>query len=175
MATQKFQLLLLDANIIIKLHELGIWEEFAKRCSVTLTATVAYDESQFWEDNDGVRHYFDIEEDIKSNKISCERVSLSQIEDFRRKFDPTYAIHAGEAEPLAFLFASDKNWIIASSDGIVFRVLGRTSRGHQGISLEEILQKIGLGRRLDGQYTKEFRGRLTQMGQEDSIRGRGMT
>jgi hypothetical protein len=73
------------------------------------------------------------------------------------------------------LFASEENWLICSADGIVFGVLGRTGRAGQGISLEEILSQIGLGRKLEWQYTKHYKEMFTQMGQEDSIRGRGMT
>ena len=175
MATQKFQLLLVDANIIIKLHELEIWEEFIKQCKVTVTETVAYDEAHFWIDQNEVRHDFDLSQEIENKKISCESVPLDQAEDFQRNFDSTYAIHAGEAEPLALLFASEENWLICSSDGIVFRVLGRTERADQGISLEELLYQIGLGRKLERQYTKKFREQFTQKGQEDSIRERGMT
>ncbi len=175
MATQKFQLLLVDANIIIKLHELGIWEEFIKLCRVTVTEAVAYDEAHFWVDQNEVRHDFDLSHEIDREAIFCENVPLSQTEDFLKNFDSTYAIHAGEAEPLALLFASEKNWLICSADGIVFRVLGRTGRADQGISLEEVLSQIGLGRQLDRWYTRGFREQFTQKGQEDNIRGRGMS
>ena len=175
MATQKFQLLLVDANIVIKLHELGIWGEFIQRCSVTLTGTVAYHEVKRWADEQKIEHRINLQDDIVSGRICCEEVSLAEVAEFHRQFDPSYLdrLDPGESEILAMIWRSEKEWLAVSSDGIVFKVLGRLGRGQQGISLEEILQKIGLGRRLDGQYTKEFRGRLTQMGQEDSIRGRG--
>ena len=38
---KKFQFLLLDAGPIIKLFELGIWDDFIKRCDVTISQTVA--------------------------------------------------------------------------------------------------------------------------------------
>jgi len=157
------------------LHELEIWEEFIKRCKVTVTETVAYDEAHFWIDQNEVRHDFDLSQEIDEKTIFCESVPLGQAEDFLKNFDSTYAIHAGEAEPLALLFASEENWLICSSDGIVFRVLGRTERADQGISLEELLHQIGLGHKLEWQYTKRYRERFTRMGQEDSIRGRGMS
>ena len=76
MATQKFQHLLVDANIIIKLHELEIWEEFIKRCKVTVTETVAYDEAHFWKDQNEVRHDFDLSQEIDEKTILCESVPL---------------------------------------------------------------------------------------------------
>ncbi len=171
---RKFPLLLVDANIVIHLHKLGIWAKLIETCSVTVTSVVAYDEAYFWEDNDGEKQCFDIGDDIKNNKIRCERVPLDQVKDFHQQFDPTYSIHAGEAELLSFLFGSDKKWLIVSSDAIIFRVLGRTDRGAQGISLEEVLNTLGLGRQLDWGYTKKFGQKWTRQGGQDRITGRGM-
>jgi hypothetical protein len=44
----------------------------------------------------------------------------------------------------------------------------------KGISLEEVLQKVGLGRSVAKQYTKQFRERYAKEGEQDSIRGRGL-
>ena len=38
---RKFQFLLLDAGPIIKLFALGIWDEFIKKCDVTISRIVA--------------------------------------------------------------------------------------------------------------------------------------
>lgn len=38
---KKFSFLLLDTGPIIKLFELGIWDDFIKRCDVTISRTVA--------------------------------------------------------------------------------------------------------------------------------------
>ena len=176
MATQKFQLLLVDTNIVIELHKLGLWDSFIQSCSVTITKGVQ-EEAQFWEDDSGGKQYFDIEEDIKNSKLICEEVSPSQISGFCQQFDPSYLdrLDLGESELLTILCTSSKEWRVTSADGIVFKILGRTGRADQGISLEEILDQIGLGRKLERQYTKKFREQFTQKGQEDSIRGRGMS
>jgi len=58
---------------------------------------------------------------------------------------------------------------------VVFRVLGLLSRAEQGISLEEILVKIGLSQsKLEWEYTKKFREKYTLMGQADSIQDKGL-
>ena len=56
----------------------------------------------------------------------------------------------------------------------MFRVLGLLNRSDQGISLEEVLQKVGLGRSVAKQYTKQFRERYAREGEQDSVRGRGL-
>ena len=174
---QKFRLLLLDANIVIKLHKLELWDKVIAACSITLTSTVAYDEAHFWEDDYGGRHDFDLGQDIANGRVDCKTISLSKIETFKQRFDPSYLkrLDPGETESLIFLYESDEKWLISSSDAIVFKVLGCLGRGQQGISLEEILQEIGLKHQLEWQYTEQFRKKWTGQGQEDYIRGRGMT
>jgi len=45
---------------------------------------------------------------------------------------------------------------------------------HLSISLEEILQQRGMGRKMKGfQYGKAFRQQMTQVGANDMIQGRG--
>ena len=171
----KFRLLLLDANIVICLHELGIWDAFIAKCSVTLTQTIV-DESKFWEDTQGNQHPIDLEPDIKNSRIQCIEVSIKTVEKFTRKYGPVYLekLDYGEAESLAFLMDSQEEWVIASSDKIVFKTLGREGRSEQGVSLEEILAKIGLTQSgLKYQYTKIFRDKITREGQFDSITGFG--
>ena len=57
---------------------------------------------------------------------------------------------------------------------IVYRVLGNLNRGEQGLSLDEVLQKCGLGRKIEAiQYGKSFREQLTRMGANDMVQGRG--
>lgn len=171
----KFQLLLLDANIIIAAHELGIWQHLVQECSVTITRTVE-SEAKFWEDQKGRHHPIDLDSDIKEGKINCVDVPVSAVDSFIQRFDPTYLdrIDPGEADSLAFLFRSNENWCIASADGIVFKILGCLGRSEQGISLEEITQQIGLTCKFDKHYTKDFRIRLTKQGRQDGITGMGL-
>jgi hypothetical protein len=72
------------------------------------------------------------------------------------------------------LFNSPEDWRVCSADHAVFRVLGMFAKVKQGISLEEVLQKIGLSRKLEWKYTKKFREKYTSMGQVDSIQDQGL-
>jgi hypothetical protein len=57
----KFNLLLLDANVIIYLFELELWGQILERCNVYLCPTVI-DEADFWYDQNGERHEIDMSE-----------------------------------------------------------------------------------------------------------------
>lgn len=93
----------------------------------------------------------------------------------RSQYDAAYfeRIDPGEAEALVRLLSLPSDWRLCSSDGIVFKVLANVQKGEQGISLEEVLNRIGMSRPLRKQYTKEFRTSLTQLGAIDSIQDRG--
>ena len=171
----KLNLLILDANVVIHLHELGIWQKLIAVCTVHVPRTIV-EESNFYE-VDGERNYIDLNEDINGGRIKVFDVSLQDVRAFLDRFDGIYAagIHAGEAEALAHLCKSSEQFMISSGDAMVYRVLGRLGRGDQGISLEEILQKVGLQQKqLPNSCSKTFREKLTQMGATDAIHGVGL-
>jgi hypothetical protein len=100
---------------------------------------------------------------------------LDDLRTFRDQFDPVYLgdLDDGEAESLAYMMKQSADFLISSGDAIVYRILGNLGRTEQGISLEEILQKIGLGLSLEWPYSKAFREKYSKDGEADMIRGRG--
>ncbi|HEU5116756.1 MAG TPA: hypothetical protein VFT74_08795 [Isosphaeraceae bacterium] len=172
----RLKLLILDANIVILLHEFGIWPRLLERCEVYLARTVAEDEAVFFE-QDGDQQPIDLSDDISNNRVSLFDVSIPDIKRFLDQFDPVYIskLDPGETESLAFLTQSKESFLISSGDAIVFRVLGRLNRGDQGISLEEILNKIGLQQsKLPWSCQKTFREKYTSEGGQDMIQGKGL-
>ncbi len=172
---KKFRLLLLDANVVIELFRQGIWDRLIEACDVHLARTVVSTEAHFYEDNQGVRIDFDLGQYCKAGKISVFDVAPSELTTFRAQFDPTYfeKLDPGETESLAYLVNSKDTFLICSADKIVYRVLGNLNRGEQGTSLEEILQKTGLGRQLSWPFTKGFRETWTKKGFQERVSGTG--
>lgn len=172
---EKFRFLLLDAGPIIKLFSLDIWDDFIKRCEISISRIIADNEALYTEDGTKQIYLRSYEE---KGLIQILEVDISTIKTFHDKFDRLYRfdIHDGEKETLAFLCNSNDNWIVCSADGAVFRVLGLLGRANQGISLQEILQKIGLSLpgKLEWKYTKAFCEKWSRKGQIDSIQDRGL-
>lgn len=178
-----FPFLLLDAGPIIKLFELGIWDEFIAKCDVTISRTVA-EEARFASQEFG-KISINLEPYEKQDIITMIDVEPSVVKTFYDNFDLLYQadIHDGEKETLAFLYNSSENWFICSADHVVFRVLGRLNKAEQGISLEEILKTVGLGQvsswknitpqDKEWKYTKKFKEKWTHKGQVDFIQGQG--
>jgi len=172
---KRFQFLLLDAGPIIKLFELGIWDKFIEKCDVTISRTIAEEEVVFASKEDE-KEWIDLSP--YENLIKIVDVSPSKIAAFHSRFATQLSrieIHPGELEILAFFCESSEPWQVCTSDGPVFQFLGMMGKSEQGISLEELLQKIGLSKqKLERWYTREFREQHTRKGRTDSIQGRGL-
>lgn len=171
---QKLRCLLLDANIIIKLFELGLWERVIERCELVVAETVV-EEAQYFED-DETHQKIDLTPDLAANRVFLISMTATDMGSFFDRFSPDYLdqIDPGEAESLAFLLSSRDPCLLCSADAIVFRVLGRFNLGEQGISLEEIMQKIGPKAAIPNHYNRSFRESWTKVSQQDMIRGTGL-
>lgn len=172
---KKYQFLLLDAGPIIKLFELALWDTFIEKCAVTISRTVA-DEVK-WASGELEDVRIDLASYEENGQIQIVDLDASVVKAFYDQFNRVLKaeIHSGEKGTLAFLCNSFEDWLLCSGDAAVFRVLGLLGKGEQGISLEEVMQKIGLSKgHLAWEYTKRFRERYTNMGQADSIQGKGL-
>lgn len=169
----RLKLLILDACVVIQLHEMGRWDEVLQRCDVHLSEIVAHREVRF-DDANGVR--IDLSAAIAAGAVTTFSVPEEEIQAFRKRFDADYlgVLDDGEAESLAHLFASKDVYLISSADRIVFRVLGNLHKSEQGISLEEILNRLGsTASRLPRQYSKAFRELWSDTGFQERMRGIG--
>ena len=172
----KLKLLILDAGVVIYLHEIGPWQQVVANCELYLSRIVAEKEVLFQKsERDEYGYDIDLSPLIKSGAITVFDVSVSDLKTFRNQFDLLYLgdLDDGESESLAYLVKQSPDFLTSSGDAIVYRVLGNLNRGEQGIPLEEILQKLGLGRAVTNPYTMRFREQYTKQGQQDMIRGRG--
>jgi hypothetical protein len=159
----KFRLLLVDANVVIILFKLNLWQHLLACCDVHLSKTIMR-ESLYWEDELGDRHSIDMEHyrqqitvhDVPASRVAALRAGL-QGEMLERMDD-------GEAELLCVLIDSLDPYLICSGDSIVYRYIGAVRRSSQGASLEEVLTQTGRASKLDDQFTKMFKETNTQRG-----------
>jgi hypothetical protein len=171
---KRWSFLLLDANVIIALFKQGLWDRVVAECDLHIAETVL-GEAHFFEDDTGARHDFDLDPYVTDGRIKKFSVRPADVKSFVETFGIDYIekLDAGEAESLAYLEAVSKEHSICSADAIVFRVLGNLDRGDQGASLQEVLDRLGLGRRLPQQFTKAMRERWTSQGVTERMQGRG--
>ncbi|MFB3904929.1 MAG: hypothetical protein ACE15E_15870 [Acidobacteriota bacterium] len=172
---ERFACLLLDANVVIETFRMGLWASLVERCELYVPRTVL-DEAQYFLDDDQRRCGIDLDPDISSGKVFVVDANLADIHTFIAQFDAGYVegLDAGETEALTFLFGQEStDWHICSADAIVFRILGNATRTEQGISLEELLSSIGLGRHLKYPFNQVFRRKYSQQGFEEGLQGLG--
>lgn len=158
MSPPRIRLLLLDANAVIELHRLGLWSKVQALCDIHLARTVAEREADYYFE-EGHKIAIDLAPAINAGSITVHDVPLAITRKFLSRFPRTFAqrLDPGELESLAHLVEVDGSCLISSSDIIVWRALGFLGLGDQGLSLEDILKRCGLGRTLDDQYTEAFR------------------
>jgi len=169
---KKFQFLLLDAGPIIKLFELNLWDVFVEKCDITIGKTIMQEAKYFSGEFEDAK----INLELYEQKIKIIDPTSYEVKNFLDKFIHKYQsdIHTGEKEILTFLDNSSEQWRLCSADGAVFRVLGLLGKSKQGISLEEVLDQLGLTKKLEWRFTKRFREKFTQMGQIDLIQNNGL-
>lgn len=170
------KLLILDATEVIHLHEMDIRAPLIEKCEVFLARTVVEKEVVYFRKN-GEEVPINLDEDLAQKRVRVFDISIPGVKRFLDLFDPVYVsgLDPGETESLAFLTQSAEAFLISSGDAIVYRILGLLNRGDQGISLEEVLNKIGLQRaNLPNTCKKAFRERFSRDGRQYAIRGRGL-
>ena len=171
---KRFQFLLLDAGPVIKLCELGIWDEFLRRCDVTICRTVA--EEAKWASREFDDVLIDLESCEEGAPIRVVDVEVSVAKAFLDKFNLSYKaiLHDGEKETLAFLDNNaSEGWLVCAADKAVFKALGFLGKAERAVSLERVLAQIGLGRELEWRFTERFRQKYTALGQTDAIQEGG--
>ena len=167
-------LLLLDANVVIHLFEIGLWDSVIERCEVHVGRIVVNEEALYYEDTFGTKHSIDLTHDEQSGAINVFDVDLKVVKEFRDGFDPEYMeqMHDGETESLVYL-VNNEGFTLCSADPVVFRVLGNIDCGDQGMSLEEVLGKIRIPRSVPHQFSKRYRLRWTEQGAQEKKSGIG--
>jgi hypothetical protein len=172
---KRFKFLLLDANVVIKVFSLGLWDALVNQCEIHLSEIVV-SESNYFEDSEGGHHDIKLDPYIKDGRIQVFSHSSSDLRNFRSSFDSMYLekLDPGETESLIHLLSPDcEELILCSGDAIVFRVLGNLRVAEKGISLEEIFDRFGWRRSLEPCFTRKWRHQWSRTGLGDSLYGGG--
>lgn len=176
--TTKPKCILLDANVVIEAHELGIWQKLTERLQLIVPSTVIHDEALFFSRTTrDSRKNITLQtwiEDAKITELSATYEELASIYSiFDRVFIET--LHPGETEALALL-KTDKaeTAYFCTGDGHAVQALAMIGMSERGISMESLLASIGLKRRLKRQFTEAFFRLNRGAGQQKRITGEGL-
>lgn len=149
-------IVLLDADVIIDLHRLGVWDQVVKRNQVSIPSIVLREEAFYYDDEQGIRHEIDI---IKDAGTAFQEISATAVgmRDFIERFDSDVQeeLHNGELEALTIL-QGDRDILFCTSDKMAIKAIAIMGSSSQGISLEELLTACGISKKLGYKHTKEY-------------------
>lgn len=71
-------LVLLDADVIIDLHRLGVWKHIVKSQQINIPSIILHKETYYYEDDRETRHSIDLKKEIgvTINELSCSAEKL---------------------------------------------------------------------------------------------------
>ncbi len=164
------KLWLLDADVIIDLLSLDVFDRLANSHEIFAASTVI-DEVRFFKRSDE-KHSVDLQQQYVSNGIVKElSASPDEIKEVLTKLPAINHenIDPGELESLAIL-SREEGLIFCSCDAAAIRALPFLDLSDRGISVESLLKSSGLQRSgLKDRHTDQyFKGNLA-IGQENKI------
>jgi hypothetical protein len=158
--------LLLDANVIIKLHELKIWDKFISVNKVHVPSSIVRDRRGINEPGEahcaflekGERIDYDLRSDVAKGKIievHCDPFEIKIVQD---KLDSLngFNIQIGELEAIAYLVKGEKPDIkFCTADEAAIKNLVLLGMKNKAISLEKALKQCGLGREFKDHFSEK--------------------
>lgn len=131
------RLLLLDADVVIALHALGLFGKISKTYDICLTRNV-FDEARYYKKD---RAKIDI--DVKDVTI-IENVDLENLIKVQREAkEARLAIDPGESASIAHLLQTEEEVTFCSCDQAAIRLISYMELERKSISLEKALRNAG--------------------------------
>ncbi len=152
------KLWLLDADVIIDLLSLGIFDSLVERHDIYV-ATIVIDEVKSYK-KDGVKQYIDFRaEYINTGRIKEQSAYAAEIdEQVLSNLPPIWqgTLNSGELESLAIL-KKNEDLIFCSCDAATIRALPFLDVSERGISVENLIKNSGLKQMsLEVKHTEEY-------------------
>jgi hypothetical protein len=137
------------------------WLNICNAYRVILPATIIEDEAFFFTSDTQKSQAIKLSKQVAERKITRLEASLEDYLRLKKRVNDNFlnGIDAGEKEALALLLSNPKIEILFSSgDGLALKALGILGIGHQAISLEEIIKRIGVKeiRKMPVHFTKKW-------------------
>lgn len=148
--TTKQLCILADADVIIELHSLGIWDQFTIQCKVVTTDYIQQNEAKYFKSNRGnFTVAIDLSSYIQNGQISTLSANASDLVPIYETFNTLFldTLDQGEIEAIALIIAGkNQNAILCSGDGPAIQAMAMIGKSAAVISLQKVLEKTGFTR-----------------------------
>lgn len=177
--TTQPSILLLDANVIIAAHELGIWDLLVGRYRILVPSVVVRTEVLFYSTGSRGcgRIPIHLSEQVRALRIEELTATATELARVYSGFDLSFVggLHAGEAEGLAlFLAGRVREAAFCSGDRLAIQALAMLGFAQQCVSLEVLIGRKKHDGILESQFTEGFLSRNLSIGKDNRITGMGL-
>ena len=148
------KLLLLDADVIIDLHTLGLFSRIARSYHLYATDKVI-DEAKYYK-KDGSR----IEINLSSKVEKIENVQIQSLQIINKEANEArLLIDDGELISIAYLYQTEDDIIFCTCDSAAIKLVSYIGLENKSISLEKALRDTGYDKKnlYPRHYEKTFR------------------
>lgn len=143
------RLVLLDADVVIKAFELGIWDKLVAKTQVSLARTV-YDEVGHYFDPDTLaKKGIDLGPDSEAGRIQILDATIDTPVKLMERCRKHLELHGGELESIALVADAEGEGYFCTADGNAIQAMVLLDLTEQATSLEALLARIGLSRSFD--------------------------
>lgn len=149
--------LLLDADVVIYAHRLGVWDKLTASYKTALVSTVLRDEASFYEDPDtDARIWMVLGKELAAGKIHEVSATVRQQEEVRNQLlRLDVDLDPGELEALTVLKHAKEKCNFCTGDFGAVRGLVYLGLSDRGTSLEKVLGASVVRRTgLEAQFTE---------------------
>ncbi len=142
----KTRLLLLDADVVLTAHELGIWEQLKVKYEIAVPATIIR-EARYFKSQTGNKS-INLQIQIDAGEISCLEATAGELLAAFNNFTNSFlaGIDDGEKEGIALIHCGRApGYAFCTGDTNAIEAIGMLDLGNSSISFEEVALGAGLG------------------------------
>jgi hypothetical protein len=169
--------LLLDACIIIDAHSLGVWANLVETGQIVVPSIVIRDEAQFYETEQGmIPTPIDLRALLDENRIAEASATAAEMRQVLDHFDRNTqeGLDPGEIEALAIIMQNeDDEMRFCTADRAAVEAIAMLGLSEQGISMECMLDELGLHSTLPLKCTEHRFRQYLENGKVMRVQGKG--
>lgn len=146
MSQSKRKLIILDANVIIHSHELGIWNHLLNQFEVCVVGIVIDDEAKYFQSQTGIKTDIDLKKSEGEGKLKRLDPELAHTQKMLKEYKEVFVkgLDAGERDAITILNSGkyDEHFF-CSGDKSAIKALAVINKSFNAVSLEKLLRDTG--------------------------------
>lgn len=143
------RLVLLDADVVIRAFELGIWDKLVAKYEVVLARIVCEHDVKFYDDQvTMMRKGIDLKPYLAAGRVSVVDAPLEWTAEVEKTCrERLGGLHGqGELESIAIVKNEARDVLFCSADGFAIQLMAVLRLADKAISFERLLRSVGLSR-----------------------------